>query len=148
MISLTAQRRFEATIKAAELLLANWRLIASSDGRLIVQPLGPCLTYSDVQVVWDRLREALAANLFTEVVIGFGLVECLTAPWTPVFALIVELARELTGRCRVVGLHGQPAAVAELLLGGCRLGVLSLEYAESARADDQAGFLVENVAAA
>ena len=115
-----------------------------------MQPLGPCLGYSDVQVIWDRLHEDdnRRQSMFTEVVIDFGLVECVTAPWTPVFALIVELARSLAGCCRVVGLHDQPAAVADLLLGGCRLGALSFEHAGPAPMSDQSARGEENAVAA
>ena len=72
MISQKAQRRFEAAIEDAELLLGNWRLIASSDGRLNVQPLGPCLSHGDMQIICDRLHCAMIADLFKEVTIDLG----------------------------------------------------------------------------
>ncbi len=85
--------------------------IADSAGTLTVRPQSSRLEASGFQRVVKRLAEAKCAS-FDMVCFDFSRVEELAGPWGVHFALLIGLGDDLRGRIRVLGLHGQPAALA------------------------------------
>ena len=95
--------------------MTRWAIIVSSEGVLRLRPLGPSLTYEELQTAVERLVAAKTGASMREVVFDFGSIQTLEAPWTAVFALLIHFARRSSSRCRINGLSGQPARAATLL---------------------------------
>ena len=94
--------------------LPQWSVDSSADGMLHVQPAGPTLTHDEIAAMIRELRDRYCATACSEVLFDLSRVETIEPQWTLVLALLIAFARTVTARCRLVGLHGQPAAVIEL----------------------------------
>lgn len=79
------------------------------------------LRYADLAALITQLRAAGVVDRCGEFAFDFSRVEELEAPWTPVFAVLIDLCRWSGARCIITGLHGQPSAMAELVFGRHRL---------------------------
>ncbi|MFQ5424990.1 MAG: hypothetical protein ACE5F9_13565 [Phycisphaerae bacterium] len=98
----------------ADQLLARWRFAASVHGRLWVQPVSRLLSAAELVTFLKRIQRADSSVRFREVVFDLSEVETIGPQWTLVLALLVDFARRVEARCKVVSLHGQPAAAAAL----------------------------------
>jgi len=90
--------------------------------RTYVRIEGPTLRYTDLTRVITQLRASGAKDGGRDAVFDFSSVEEIEPPWTPVFAVIADFARQVPGDCVMTGLHGRTAAMAELAFGGRWLG--------------------------
>jgi hypothetical protein len=100
----------------------GWKLAMPSPGVLYVCSRGPELRYDDVRKIVERLLAERLDETLAEVVFDFGNVRAIESPWTPVVAQLIDFARRSRAACRIISLHGQPAAIIGLLLGdgACR----------------------------
>jgi len=108
---LNNERKRNAVLDDASHLLRRFGFVATADGILSVYPVGPTLDYKEVDAVLKRLAAEGCDRSFSEIVFELGTVEWIEVPWTAVIARFVDLARKSRARLRLVGLHGQPAAV-------------------------------------
>lgn len=80
-----------------------------------VRPGGPTLAYADLDRLVSELKRQIACTPEADVTIDFCEIEHVAAPWTPVFARLIEFARQISGRCTLASLHGEPADMAAVL---------------------------------
>ena len=107
----------DSNVAAAERLLSRFGFVVSADGVLRIRPIGPVLSYDELDVVLKRVTDEGADQYVAEIVLDFGTVEWVEVPWTAVFARLIDFARRTRVRCRLAALHGQPAAVVSFFSG-------------------------------
>ena len=95
-------------------LLATCLLVASDDGVLQVRPLETTLTGVELAAILRSLNAAEVAQGLKEVVFDLRNVELIGPQWTVVLAMMIDFARRLAARCRLVSLKQQPAAAASV----------------------------------
>ena len=134
-------RNPEPTVDEAERLLGRWRLTVSSAGSLWVQPVGPTLRHEELAKLIERLRGSSGNGGVKEIVFDLRRVETIETPWTLVLALLIGFARSTGARCRIVSLHGQPAAVVGLYRCNCDVASLVADQkaSRSATRDEPIG---------
>lgn len=96
---------------AAVHILSRFGIAASSAGTLWIRPIGPALEYEELDLILDRILDEAADRVMNELLLDFGQVEWIAPPWTAVVARLIDFARQSEVPCRLVGLHGQPAAL-------------------------------------
>lgn len=108
-----ADGALQAPTSQSEQALGRCRF-AVSTGSLRVQPAGPRLSSEDTARLLGQLRGWQARGDLKEVVFDLSQIETIGPQWTVVLALLIGFARSIKARCRIVSLHGQPAAVVGL----------------------------------
>ncbi len=102
----------------------RWPIQARATGVLRVLLTGPRLDVRELDAMVKRLRDVIAGDTPNEIVFDFTGVETIGPHWTLVLALLMRFARAIRTKCRVVSLHGQPAAVVSLYHRNTELGRL------------------------
>jgi len=102
----------------------RWGSVDSTTGLLRVQPKGPTLAPEELGGLLGEVRRRHTDLASQEVVFDLSRVEMIGPQWTLALAFLIDFARHIATRCRVVSLHGQPAAVMELYR--CNRDVASL----------------------
>ena len=95
-------------------LLTTCLLVASDDGVLQVRPLESTLTGAELAAILRSLSSSDVADGLKEVVFDLRNVDLIGPQWTVVLAMMIDFARRLAAKCRLVSLKGQPAAAASL----------------------------------
>lgn len=108
-----ADRALQAPTSQLEQPLGRWRFAVSA-GSLRVQPMGPTLSPENTARLLGQLRRRHARGDLKEVVFDLSQIETIGPQWTVVLALLIGFARSTKACCRIVSLHGQPAAVVGL----------------------------------
>lgn len=104
----------EATPDSSDNLLNTCEFTVSTDGFLRIRPLGAVLTIDRLAKIIGRLCDSDGLMDWKDIVFDLGLVEVIGPRWTVLLAMIINFARSVTARCRLVSLNGQPAAAAAL----------------------------------
>ena len=94
-------------------VLERAELIADANGILTVRLRFARLGVRDFQQVVDRLQEA-GCEAFDLIRFDLSRVKELVGPWGAHFAMLIRLGRDVRGKIRMTGLHGQAASVAWL----------------------------------
>lgn len=94
-----------------------------ADGTVRLRLPGPEIAYDTVQAALASLDVSPGANIE----IDFARVECLRAPWTPVFAAIVKFAADTRSPCRLVNLRSCVCGMAQLALDDLWTEIVELE---------------------
>jgi len=107
----------DSNLAAADRLLSRFGFTASADGMLRIRPVGPVLSYDELDMILGRVVDESTDQHVGEIVLDFGTVEWIEVPWTAVLARLIDFARRTQVRCRLAALHGQPAAVVSFFSG-------------------------------
>jgi len=87
-------------------------VIADVAGTLCIRPLCKTLDPGELAVALAAINQPAVLDGLSDVVFDLGGVETITPGWTLVMAMLINFARHTNVACHVVGLRGQPAAVA------------------------------------
>lgn len=117
-------RRQNAIIARLESVLACANFSVSDDGVMAIQPTNAVLEGSTLQTIARMVRSACNDSTIREVVIDLANVSEVGPQWTIMFASLMELARTVNAKCRVVGLTGKTAAAASLYRNSLELNCL------------------------
>lgn len=108
--------RFEAAVDQQRCRAASAEkveLVIGADGTLSIRPLMSRLSFEELQDVIDQLRnDGLPA--VSRIRFDFSKITELVGPWGLHFAILIRFANEIDIPVEVIGLHGQPAALAWL----------------------------------
>ncbi len=113
----TARNNANWNATQAERILNRFGFTASADGVLRIRPVGPILSYGELDMILRRVVAERVDQHVAEIVLDFGTVERIESPWTAVLARLIDFARRSPSRCRLVALHGQPAGVVSFFSG-------------------------------
>lgn len=105
-------RALRSASETANRTLQQWRVDASVDGVLRIQPAGPVLRHRELADFLESVRGALDDGVIRHVIIDLARVETIGPQWTVVLAMLLDFANTVRAECHVVSLRGQPAAVA------------------------------------
>ena len=89
-------------------------LVACDNGTLHVQPLAATLTTAELAEIIGCLSRASATEGLKEIVFDLRHVEVIGPQWTVVLAMLIDFARRLDAKCKLISLNEQPAAAASL----------------------------------
>jgi len=122
-------------VENAERTLNRWKYAVAENGGLWIRPAGPRLNTKELGAFLRLLTDVFADEPPTEVVFNMDAVNYLGPNWTLALAMFIDFARQLGVPCHFDGIHGQPAAVADLynrspqvraLVGACDGALLNL----------------------
>ena len=121
-----ASQRKTASPEPAELqeLFSQCEFIISADGALLIRLHNGTLTSEHLADIIELLGSSEVCEGLEEVVFDFREVIEVGPQWTLPFAMLIEFARRVDARCRLVELMGQPAAAANLYRRNADLGRL------------------------
>lgn len=107
-------RKLDEALDNAEQIMARWSFAIEAGGVLAIRPTGHALAAAELSDFLQRVSAACRNEMVDEVVFDLSEVEVIGPQWTLVLALLIDFARNVDARCRVVALQGQPAAAASL----------------------------------
>lgn len=111
MTSSTRRHDHDPDAETAERMLARFAFSVSAVGVFRIRPVGPVLSYEELDWFLERMRAEQVDQTLAEIVFDLATVEWIQTPWTAVIARFIDFARRSRARCRISALHGQPAAV-------------------------------------
>lgn len=87
--------------------------LIAGDGLLRIQAMDAELRSADLHAL---LTSVTCAGLdgWSRIEIDFSCVRGIGAQWSLVWAMIMDFARKVRGNCRLIGLQGEPAAMASM----------------------------------
>ncbi|MCB9855041.1 MAG: hypothetical protein H6818_05080 [Phycisphaerales bacterium] len=101
-------------VEDAERTLNRWKYAVAENGGLWIRPSGPRLNTKELGGFLRLLTDVFAEDPPTEIVFNMSAVKYLGPNWTLALALFIDFAQRLNVPCHIDGIHGQPAAVANL----------------------------------
>jgi len=117
-------RRQNRIIARLEAVLACANFSVSDDGVMSIQPTNAMLDATALRTVARMVRSACADSTIREVNIDLSNVSEVGPQWTVMFASLMELARTVNAKCRIVGLNGKTADAASLYRNSLELSHL------------------------
>lgn len=117
-------RRQNEIIARLESVLACANFSVSDDGVMSIQPTNAVLDGAVLRMVSRMVRSACSDSTIREVNIDLSNVSEVGPQWTVMFASLMELARSVSAKCRIVGLQGKTAAAASLYRNSLELNTL------------------------
>lgn len=117
-------RRQNEIIARLESVLACANFSVSDDGVMSIQPSNTILEGAVLRMVSRMVRSACSDSTIREVNIDLSNVSEVGPQWTVMFASLMELARSVSAKCRIVGLKGKTAAAASLYRNSLELNSL------------------------
>lgn len=106
--------RQQDALATAERIMACWQFAVIDSESLWIRPTGSTLDAGELAEFVERVSASCREGRIAGCVFDLGGVDDLGPQWTVTLALLIKLARNLSVRCRVVGLRGRPAAAALL----------------------------------
>jgi anti-anti-sigma regulatory factor len=95
-------------------ILSVCHLVACDNGTLHLQPLSATLTTAELAEIIRCLSRVSVTENLKEIVFDLRHVEVIGPQWTVVLAMLIDFARRLDAKCRLISLNEQPAAAASL----------------------------------
>lgn len=118
------QRRQNQIIARLESVLALANFSVSDDGVMQIQPTDAVLEGAALQAISKLVRSACTDSTIREVILDLSQVNEVGPQFTVMFASLMKLARTVGAKCRIIGLHGKPAAAASLYRNSLELSHL------------------------
>lgn len=120
----TTRRRQNEIIARLESVLALANFSVSDGGVMQIQPTDAVLEGAALQTISKLVRSACTDSTIHEVILDLSQVSEVGPQFTVMFASLMKLARTVSAKCRIIGLHGKPAAAASLYRNSLELNQL------------------------
>jgi len=108
------KRQQNAIIARLESVLACATFSVNADGVMLLQPTVAVLDAKALATLSGLVRAACNDETIREVIIDMSCVTEVGPQFTVMFASLMNLARSVNAKCRIVGLRGKAAAAASL----------------------------------